>query len=161
MRPRALESLPQTRSQRDSCHATITGVCTAFVSTGRPNPSLDEAGKTSFLLYRQFRGCTNNNPSPKLQKAIPLKLLQEMVQRPCSDPGLIAYHQLTILAFFFAMRSCEYLKTTRRRTQSLCLRNLVFRRKNKIVPLNDPHLDLADTVMVTFAYQKGTSATTQ
>ena len=78
-----------------------------------------------------------------------------MVQRPCSDPGLIAYHQLTILAFFFAMRSCEYLKTTgERRTQSLRLRNLVFRRKNKIVPHDDPHLDLADTVTVTFEYQK-------
>ena len=95
-----------------SCCATITGICTAFVSTGRSNPSLEEAGKTSFLLHQQFRGYTNNDPSSKPQKAIPLKLLQEMVQRPCSDPGLIAYHQLTILAFFFAMRSCEYLKTT-------------------------------------------------
>ena len=52
-------------------------------------------------------------------------------------------------------RSCEYLKTTEeRRTQSLRLRNLVFRRKNKIVPHDDPHLDLADTVTVTFEYQK-------
>ena len=53
------------------------------------------------------------------------------------------------------MRSCEYLKTTgERRTQSLRLCNLVFRRKNKIVPHDDLHLDLADTVTVTFEYQK-------
>ena len=54
------------------------------------------------------------------------------------------------------MRSYEYLKMTGEwRTQSLCLRNLVFCRKNKIVPHDDPHLlDLADTVMVTFEYQK-------
>ena len=133
----------------------IMGVCMALVSTGRSNPSLDEAGKTSFLLHRQFRRYTTNNPAPKPQKAIPLKLLQEMVQRPCSDPGLIEYHQLTIPAFFFTMRSCEYLKTTgERRTQSLRLHNLVVHRKNKIVPHDDPQLELADTVTVTFKYQK-------
>ena len=56
-----------------SSHAAITGVCTTFVSTGRPSPSLDEAGKTSFLLHQQFRGYSNNDPSPKPQKTIPLK----------------------------------------------------------------------------------------
>ena len=78
-----------------------------------------------------------------------------MVQRPCLDPGLITYHQLIILASFFAMRSCEYLKMTGEQgTQSLRLRNLVVCRKNKIVPHDDPHLDLANTVTVTFEYQK-------
>jgi len=65
------------------------------------------------------------------------------------------YHQLTILAFIFTMHSCEYLKTTGEWcSQSLHLCNLVFYQKNKIIPHDDLHIDLADTVMVMFEYQK-------
>ena len=78
-----------------------------------------------------------------------------MTQRACKDPGLIAYHQLTILAYFFAMRSCEYLRTSGdRRTKPIRLRNMIFRTKNRIVPHDDPNLKLADTITITFEYQK-------
>ena len=79
-----------------------------------------------------------------------------MITRQCSDPGLIAFHELANLAFFFAMRSCEYLETKGedRRTDPIRLRNLVFRKNNRIVPHNDPNLADADNITVTFEFQK-------
>jgi hypothetical protein len=138
-----------------TCQTAVGHVCQAFVAAGRPNPSLDANGKTSFLLQRQYKGYRNNDPACKHQKAIPLCLIHQMIQRNLSDPGLQTFHELTLLAFFFAMRSCEYLKVTGdRRTHPLRLRNLVFRRRNAIVPHDDPNLHLADTITVTFEYQK-------
>ena len=139
----------------DSCRSALQGVCTAFITEGHPNPSLDEDGKLAFILQRQIRGYRNTDPATRQQKPIPLKLLEKMVTRSCKDPGLIAFHQLTIFAFFFAMRSCEYLKTTgERRTNPLRMEHLVFRRGNKLVPHDNPDLELADTVTITFEYQK-------
>jgi hypothetical protein len=138
-----------------SCEAALSGICSTFLREGRPNPSLDTDGKTSLLLRHQLRGYKNLDPSSKGQKPIPLNLLQEMVHRKSSDPGLIAYHQLTIVAYFFAMRSCEYLQTSgEKRTHPLRVRNFVFRKHNKIVPHDDPDLALADNITITFEYQK-------
>ena len=78
-----------------------------------------------------------------------------MIARQCSDPGLKAFHELINLAFFFAMRSCEYLVTSgERRTHPIRKRNIVFRKRNRIVPHDDPNLAEADTVTVTFEFQK-------
>jgi hypothetical protein len=80
-----------------------------------------------------------------------------MIRRQTTDPGLLAFHQLMLLAFFFAMRSCEYLKLPKgseRRTKTLCVGNLVFRRQNQIVPHDDPDLEKADCVTITFEFQK-------
>jgi hypothetical protein len=138
-----------------TCSAALSNVCATFRNEGRPNPSLDPDGNTSFLLRRQLKGYTNLDPASKGQKPIPLHLITEMITRQCSEPGLIVFHDLTILAFFFAMRSCEYLLTTgERRTQPLRRRNFVFRRDNKIVPHESPNLHLADSVTLTFEYQK-------
>jgi hypothetical protein len=121
----------------------------------RPDPSLDTDGKTSFLLRRQLKGYANNDPASKGQKPIPLDLINKMITRQSLEPGLIVFHELTLLAFFFAMRSCEYLKTTgERRTEPLRRRNFVFRKNNKIMPHDNPNLHLADTVTLTFEFQK-------
>ena len=78
-----------------------------------------------------------------------------MIKRPCTEPGLIAFHELTVLAYFFAMRSCEFLKTTgERRTEPLRRRNFVFRKNNRIIQHEDPNLHLADAVTITFEFQK-------
>ena len=138
-----------------TCKDALSGVCTAFISDGFPNPSLDADGKLAFILQRQIKGYRNTDPSTRQQRPIPLELLEKMVRRPCTEPGLIAFHQLTIFAFFFAMRSCEYLKTTgERRTNPLRLEHLVFRKDNKIVKHDDPNLELADNITITFEYQK-------
>ncbi len=68
-----------------------------------------------------------------------------------------AIGQLTALAIFFAMRSCEYLKVTqaeKRRTEILRLRNFRFSKNGKLVEHDDPHLKLSDCISITFEMQK-------
>lgn len=81
-----------------------------------------------------------------------------MIMRSTTSPLLIALNQLFLLAFFFAMRSCEYLKirgNAERRTCPLRLRNLEFRTKeNLLIPHDSPDLHLAATITITFEYQK-------
>ena len=67
---------------------------------------------------------------------------------------------LLILAFFFAMRSCEYLTTSypeeSKQTKILRLKNIIFKTQRRIVP-HSSHLALlaaADLVIVTFEFQK-------
>ena len=79
-----------------------------------------------------------------------------MIEEATTDPQLIAFYQLVIMAFFFAMRSCEYLKVSGkpRRTKPLCMRNFQFTSNHKVIPLDSPNLADADCVTITFEYQK-------
>jgi hypothetical protein len=53
------------------------------------------------------------------------------------------------------MRSCEYSKVYGdQRTKLLCLENLQFTWDKKELPLNHPELHLADTISITFYFQK-------
>lgn len=68
-----------------------------------------------------------------------------------------AIAQLTIGAFYFAMRSCEYVKVPqahKRRTDILRLRNIAFLRKGRIIPHSSPELEYTDCVVITFEFQK-------
>jgi len=68
-----------------------------------------------------------------------------------------ATSQLATGAFFFACRSCEYLKVPqaeKRRTDILRLRNLRFFRNGRLMKLNSPFLEYADCVSITFDWQK-------
>jgi hypothetical protein len=60
------------------------------------------------------------------------------------------------MAFFFAMRSCEYLKTSGpRRTDPIRLCDITFRdRFNRVVPHTDKNLHEAESVSITFRFQK-------
>jgi hypothetical protein len=68
-----------------------------------------------------------------------------------------AYGQLGLAAFFFACRSCEYLKVPqaeKRRTDILRIRNIRFFKDGKELKHNDPNLEYADCVSITFEWQK-------
>jgi hypothetical protein len=76
---------------------------------------------------------------------------------PASNPFLAALSDLAIGAFFFAMRSCEYLKVpTRGKTKLLRIHNIRFYDGTKIeVPHSTPDLSLrAHFVSITFESQK-------
>ncbi len=78
-----------------------------------------------------------------------------MVTQPCTNNANVAFHSLVKLAFFFAMRSCEYLKVQgERRTDALRVRNFEFRKNQRILDHSDPNLESADTITLTFEYQK-------
>jgi hypothetical protein len=65
--------------------------------------------------------------------------------------------QLAIGAFFFACRSCEYLKVENaeeRRSDILRLRNIRFLKRGKVVKHDDKIVHLADCVSITFEMQK-------
>ena len=68
-----------------------------------------------------------------------------------------ALYQLAIGAIFFACRGCEYLKvpqSEKRRTKILRLKNIRFFRKGKELSHNNPWLEFADCVSITFEFQK-------
>ena len=65
--------------------------------------------------------------------------------------------QLSIGAYFFACRSCEYLlvpQAEKRRTDILRIRNIRFFLNGRQLSLDDPWLEHADCVSITFEFQK-------
>ena len=90
--------------------ATLSYVAQAFRADNRPDPRLDVDGKMCFILQEQFRGYRNRDGSRRKQKALPMMVLRKMMELASSDRDK-AITWLLIGATFFAMRSCEYLKT--------------------------------------------------
>ena len=68
----------------------------------------------------------------------------------------VAAGQLTRGAFFYGMRSCEYLKVSGyvRRTKLLRLKNIRFYKHRRELSHDNPQLRYADTCSITFEFQK-------
>ncbi len=128
-----------------------------FRENDRPNPTLDVDGKLSWILARQFRAYTKEDPKAKQEKAIPLCVV-ELLALKQSTESQRAIGQLIIGAIFFACRSCEYLKVPKQeehQTKQLQLGNVVFYKDGNIIPHNiSPQIRLADCVSLTFESQK-------
>ena len=139
-----------------TCFAALDDVSKAFMATGRRNPQLDRDGNKAFLLRRLYKGYKNLDPGVKHQKAIPFQILEDMCKQRTTTNALLVFLQLTMLAFFFAMRSCEYLFISgkKRRTLPLRKRNIVFLKNHRILPHDSPLLEEADAVSIYFEYQK-------
>ena len=90
------------------------------------------------------------------KKRSPL-LIRKLAGNKSTDNNLAA-GQLGVVAFFFAMRSCEYLTTPtpkhKKRTKILCIKNIRFFTKGKLTAHNFKNLHRADTVAITFEIQK-------
>jgi hypothetical protein len=95
-------------------------------------------------------------PRQQSQQCLPFSLLKKMLERPIAHLAIfIVFHQLMLLGFFFAMRSFKNVKVSgERRTHPLRKRNMVFRKGGRILPHSSPRLHLADTITITFEYQK-------
>jgi hypothetical protein len=138
----------------DSCRASIDCVAQAFRMANRPDPRLDTDGKPSFLLSRQFRGYKKLDPPEKRQVALTGSIIKEL-KKIAFTPLEKAMFQLFTGAFFFAMRSCEHLKVSgARRTKILTLKNIRFFKGRRELRHHDKSLHLADTVSITFDFQK-------
>ena len=112
-------------------------------------------GKISVYLSRQMSGYVDADPSRKQEKALPLSVFRNLLKNNFT-PLDTAMGQLATGAFFFGMRSCEYLTVTGyRKTTQLTVDNIRFFKKN--VELKDKYNELilfADTVSITFVFQK-------
>jgi hypothetical protein len=129
-------------------------VAAAFVAAERSDPRLDHTGKPSTLLQRQSRGHTNCDRGTKSEKAITASVLRRMWEI-AKTPQEKHLARLAIGAFFFAMRSCEYLTVSgERRTKRVCIRNIRFYRGHEELSHDDPDLAFCDSVTITFEYQK-------
>ena len=131
-----------------------------FKSIGLPDPRYDVDGEVCFRLRQTIKGYSNQDPAKKHQKALPIKALKLLIRlaTASNDPKSIAIAQAVEIAFFFAMRSCEYSKTCSseesKRTKILRVRNFRFFWKKTLIPHNDPRLPLADFVSIEFEFQK-------
>lgn len=94
------------------------------------------------------------------QKAIPISVIKRIhkLYSTSHDPMSVASTQLIIGAFFFAMRSCEYSKTTSphesKRTRILTIANIQFFKDSKLINHDNTNLQDADIVSITFVSQK-------
>lgn len=148
---RAHDSLAETTIRN-----TISFVSSTFRENERPNPTRDDDGQLGRLLSRLFRAFKNKDPAEKQQKALPAAVLVEISKLQLTEQQR-AVSQLTIGAFYFAMRSCEYVKVPqahKRRTDILRKRNIVFLRKGRTIPHSSPELEYADCIIITFEMQK-------
>jgi hypothetical protein len=111
-------------------------------------------------LREVLKGLEETSPNKKIQKAMTPKLLRYMVHMTATvvvnDPVDHAT-DLIVGAFFFAMRSCEYVWSSRKgRTKMITLGGIKFLDSSRqVLDHDDPHLaELAVYVWIRFEYQK-------
>jgi hypothetical protein len=157
MREARFSRSSHVRLAKGSISSAISHVCQTFRKHGRPNPSLDNNGKTGFLLQQELRAFKKADPAEKHQKAIPMSVISALAKQQLSELDQ-ATIQLTGLGMFFAFRSCEYLKVPQAeqlQTEQLRMRNIRFFKDGDNVSHTHPDLEFADCcVSITFERQK-------
>jgi len=149
-----LHSKSLRTNKSESVRAALDNVSQAFKLANRPDPRLDGDGKLAFILQRQLRGYRATDTPEKRQIAISGSVLCEFHRLALSKMDK-ARCELFIGAFFFAMRSCEYLSVRRKRkTKVLCVKNIKFFQGKRLMRHTDPLLHLASSVLITFEEQK-------
>ena len=148
----------QTRGRQSVVASTIKDNIGSLVQTFRSNkrkdPTRDPDGRLSNLLSRQYAGFKSQDPAPKRERAISLRVLK-MMQDLAVTEGDRHTADLAMGAFFFACRSCEYLKVKgKRRTKTIAKSDVRFSKGKVVLPHDSPDLHLADKVVVRFRDQK-------
>jgi hypothetical protein len=102
------------------------------------------------------------DPPKHRQKALTAKFLKKFFSGTaagttgfCDTAPAIAA-DLTIAAWFFAMRGCEFTKSPRQgKTKTICIHDIVFRDKHRrVIPLDSGRIHQAEFVTITFRDQK-------
>jgi hypothetical protein len=131
-------------------------VATTFTSNGRPDPRCIVPGTPSPLLREQIKGYASIDPAAQPQAALPLDFFRYQLEHRTSSPVQIILATLLSGAFFFAMRSCEYLQVSgiERKTKLLIVGDIIFHRHGLVLPHSHPSLHLSDTISIVFRFQK-------
>jgi hypothetical protein len=129
-------------------------VAATFGANDRPDPFVDSYGQRHKLLQQQIKAYKRWDPKTKQQKAVPARVIRHIITNAVSEKER---HIADLVggAFFFACRSCEYSKVQgERKTRIIELENIEFFYKHRRLSQDDPHLDQADSVTITFVLQK-------
>ncbi len=111
---------------KGSIASAISHVSQTFCKHGRPDQTLEDDGKTGFLLQWELRAFKKGDPAEKHEKAIPMSVISALAKQQILELNR-AIVQLTELGIFFAFRSCEYLKVPQAeqcQTLQIRLRNI-------------------------------------
>jgi hypothetical protein len=118
------------------------------------DPRLDTDKRIVFILQQQLRGYHVTDKPAQPQAAVTGSILREFYKILISQMDKTIC-ELFIGAFFFAMRSCEYLKVSGKcKTKLICIRNIRFFLGKHQLLHSDRLLHLADSVSITFEQQK-------
>lgn len=140
-----------------------SGVAATFRDhTGTSPFHLPHTNQLRPSIRRLFTALDNTDPPKKRQKAVTPKFLRALYrQSGASNPKLsdsIMAHtaDITIGAWFFAMRACEFThQTQQRKTKPIRSRDIVFRDKHRRTISHDSSaLSSAMFVTITFQDQK-------
>jgi hypothetical protein len=104
------------------------------------SPIHDRHGRIEPVLALQLRGCADEDPGVKQQQALPLEVIRRARGMNGNDQE-VAIGQLIVVAFFFAMRSCEYSSVQGKRMTTIDANDIEGMKQ-------------ADAVSVTFRRQK-------
>ena len=140
----------------ETVRGTVDNVATTFRDYDREDPRLDKDGKTARILQQQYSGYRKEDPPERQQKAAPAALVEEVTKNKATN-RLVALGQLVIIAYYFAMRSCEYLKVPKqedRQTKVIRLVGIRFNLNGKWIEHTHPQLHNSDFVSITFEDQK-------
>ena len=132
-----------------TCRHTVDCVAQTFRNQQKDDPRFDSSGKLSRILSRQYASYKNAGPPTKQQKAVPVSLLKKVVEVRNTARNK-AFGEVIVGAFFYAMRSCDYLFATasERKTKRLKLKNLRFFCNGRLIQHWDPLLPSSDFVTV-------------
>ena len=136
--------------------ATVNDVAATMPALGHRDPQIDGNDAVHLAIKQQTRGYHKTDPNVKHQKALPIRIYEQVNNQEVNDlDKAIAY--LLSGALFFAMRSCEYSATSRsteQRTKTISVQNLRFYKHKRILHLQSKKLSQADTIALTFEDQK-------
>ena len=123
---------------------TISDISATFPENDQPSPTKDNNLHFSFIYTDNYEPSTMLTPKKRNKKPSPPKKITEM---QC------VILQLTILAVFFAMHSCKYVRVqlSMRSKEPKYFASKTFDSSTaQLVNHNDPSLEYADCINITF-----------
>jgi hypothetical protein len=139
-----------------TCREHVASVAETLILTGRADPRFDLDGKLSRVLSKQIKGYESVDKAKKQQQCLPVGIIEIFCARKTERNSTKALQENYLFAFFFAMRACEFLKTSGTERKTICVRlnGIIFIKDNKILPPKSNEIELADKVAVRFEDQK-------
>ena len=146
---------PGTGLQASTVRAALDGMVQTDRAHQLGSPIHDARGQIEPVLAAQLKGYSFDDPEVRQAPAIPARVVAIVASATGSELHL-AMGQLTVGAFFFAMRACEYSETNgRSTTRTVTIGDDEFRKGSQTISSMDERcLSEADTVSVTYRTQK-------